>query len=145
MLISTDCSLHSLLKQHWKVIGSLRTWPGPLLLPPCDPPGGSTLWNEVTWPANWKRGTTIRWMSTRGTWEGGRVRRCGKGGLVTFRCEVFLLQALLTGWNWSFGVSERRLLLHNKDLSSYGIYQGRPSCTFLYVRTRTYKITTLLI
>lgn len=38
-LISTDCSLHSLLKQHWKVISSLRTWLGPPLLPTHDPPG----------------------------------------------------------------------------------------------------------
>lgn len=48
MLISADCSLHRVLKQHWKVISSLRTWPGLLLLPTCNPPWGTTLWEGVT-------------------------------------------------------------------------------------------------
>lgn len=115
MLIRADCSLHRALKQHWKVISSLRTWPGLLLLPTCNPLG-ATLWKGVTWWVNWKRGSTVRCMSV-GEW--GRKRDGGVGSQAWWHFAVRHSWALLTVWN---------LPLHRRTLgaasSSSCVYQA---------------------
>lgn len=83
-VISTDCSLHSVLKKHWKVISSPRTWPGLQPSPSRDPPGqhtverGNTVGklkerNYNSFECPWERG---RAETER---ERGRARRCGTG------------------------------------------------------------------
>lgn len=128
MLIRADCSLHRALKQHRKVISSLRTWPGLLLLPTCNPLG-ATLWKGVTWWVNWKRGSTVHCMSV-GEW--GRKRDGGAGSKAWWHFAVRRSWALLTVWNLPL---HRRTL--GAALSSSCVYQAGWRAPSRTVRTHT--------
>lgn len=123
MPISADCSLHRVLKQHWKVISSLRTWPGLLLLPTCDPPWGTALWERGNVGVKLKE---REHNSPRVHGRGGE-RNGGVGSEAWWHFAARRSGASLTVWNLPL-----RCQTPGAALSLSRVYQASwraPSCT----------------
>lgn len=125
-------------KQHWKVISSLRTWPGPLLLPTHDPPGQHIV----------ERGNTVGKLKER-NYNSLNVYRRAEGGTERESKEVWKgrpCDILLWGIPGPGLVNSLKLVFGASDLDCCSaikichlvVFIKQLNSTLMYVTTHTH-------